>query len=162
MINYVDGDATDLQGDGPKFLLHVVNNIGLWGAGFVMAVSRRWPQPEEAYYELGSHDYYPLGLAQFVKVEEDLWVVNMIGQHGVGRRDGGPPPVRYEAIETALKVVAVACLDPAYRGPYKAVAVHAPRFGAGLAGGDWKIIEQLVINELVDKGIKVTIYDFAG
>ncbi len=28
---------------------HVCNDIGGWGKGFVLAVSRRWPEPEAAY-----------------------------------------------------------------------------------------------------------------
>lgn len=161
MINYVDGDATRPLGEGPRFIIHCCNDIGLWGAGFVLAVSRRWPEPEEAYLSLDKHGQrYPLGLAQIVKVDEDLWVINMIGQEGVGQRNG--PPIRYWAIKQALKDVARAALEPAYRGSYKAVSVHAPRFGAGLAGGDWKIIEQIIIDELIEKGVDVTIYDFVG
>lgn len=29
MINYVIGDATAPQGEGPKFIVHCCNNIGL-------------------------------------------------------------------------------------------------------------------------------------
>ena len=159
MINYVNGDATKPIGGGPKFIIHCCNDLGLWGAGFVLAVSRRWPEPEEAYYSLGED--LPLGLAQIVSVEEDLWVVNMVGQHGVGNY-GTEPPIRYDAIRRALVDVATACRDTAYRDLYESVAVHAPRFGAGLAGGDWSIIERLINEELVTKGIEVTVYDFAG
>lgn len=37
--------------------------------------------------------------------------------------------------------------------------VHAPRFGAGLAGGDWTIIERLIQEYLTDGTREVTIYD---
>jgi len=161
MINYTVGDATRPAGEGPKFIIHCCNDIGLWGAGFVLAVSRRWPEPEEAYLSLDKRGQgYPLGLAQIVKVDEDLWVINMIGQEGVGQRNG--PPIRYWAIKQALKDVARAALEPTYRGPYKAVAVHAPRFGSGLAGGDWNTIEQIINETLVAAGISVTVYDFPG
>lgn len=159
-LTYVKGDATKPAGTGPRFIIHVCNDLGLWGAGFVLAISRRWPRPERAYYALGPH--YPLGLAQMVKVEESLWVVNMIGQRGVGRRGGGPPPIRYDAVRKALQSVAKSAEDPAYRGPYKAVSIHCPKFGAGLAGGDWAVIEQLIQEELVDKGLAVTVYEFDG
>ena len=161
-INYVNGDATRPTGGGPKFILHVCNTLGLWGAGFVMAVSRRWPEPEEAYYALGETcNGYSLGNVQAVQVEDELWVVNMIGQAGVGSRDGSPP-IRYSAIRTALKQVAVMALDPEYRGLYKAVSIHGPRFGAGLAGGDWNTIEQIINETLIAAGLSVTVYDFAG
>jgi hypothetical protein len=40
-IAYHVGDATMPVGDGPKILVHICNNIGAWGRGFVVALSRR-------------------------------------------------------------------------------------------------------------------------
>ena len=163
MINYVKGDATRPVGEGPKFILHVVNDIGLWGAGFVLAISRRWMKPEEAYYSMGQRcNGYALGNIDVVKVEDDLWVINMVGQSGVGQRGSSQPPIRYKAIRRALESVTIECLDSEYRGLFKAVSVHAPRFGSGLAGGDWNIIEQIINETLLEAGVKVTVYDFAG
>lgn len=48
-IQYITGDATDPTGGGNKIIAHVCNDIGAWGAGFVLAISRRWPQPEAEY-----------------------------------------------------------------------------------------------------------------
>jgi hypothetical protein len=38
-------------------------------------------------------------------------------------------------------------------------SVHMPRIGAGLAGGKWDVISQIVEDELTAKGIPVTVYD---
>lgn len=164
-INYVKGDATQPAGEGPKFIIHCSNDIGLWGAGFVMALSRRWPQPEDRYndwFVRGGGARLPLGFIQPVKVEEELWVINMIGQRGVGMRFSDEPPIRYDAVRTCLTKVRQIALDPKYRGPYKAVSIHCPKFGAGLAGGDWSVIEQIIQDELVDHGLSVTVYEFDG
>src|SRR5262245_22379163 len=48
-LRIVRGDATAPRVDGPKIIAHVCNDVGGWGAGFVLAVSRRWPEPERAY-----------------------------------------------------------------------------------------------------------------
>lgn len=163
-LAYVKGDATKPAGTGPRFIIHCCNDLGLWGAGFVLAISRRWPEPEEAYYRLEKEEGgYRLGKIQIVKVEEHLWVVNMIGQHGVGRkREKSLPPIRYKAIRHALQQVAFYAQSVSYKGPYKRVSIHCPKFGAGLAGGDWRVIEQLLREELVDKGLEVTVYEFDG
>jgi hypothetical protein len=34
-----------------------------------------------------------------------------------------------------------------------------PRIGCGLAGGKWETIEPILIKKLIEKGIKVTVYD---
>lgn len=159
-INYVKGDATRPQGEGPKFIIHCCNDLGLWGSGFVLAVSSRWPAPENCYYDWGGP--YELGQVQLVKVEEELYVLNMIGQHGVGTRGSSEPPVRYEAIRKCLKQVAAYAKDETFKGPYKSCSIHAPKFGAGLAGGDWSVIERIIQEELVNEGLRVTVYEFEG
>ncbi len=48
-INYVVGDATQPIGEGPKIIVHVCNDVGAWGCGFVLALSERWPVTEQRY-----------------------------------------------------------------------------------------------------------------
>lgn len=154
VIDYVQGDATRPVGVGPKIIVHVCNDVGGWGRGFVVALSQRWPEPEAAYRAWyrgrGSNDF-ELGALQLVPVEPDLWVANVIGQRGV---EAGPdgPPVRYEAIEAALGEL----VDEAEA---LGASVHMPRIGCGLAGGDWAVMERIIDRTLVDAGIPVTVYD---
>ncbi|GAA3504837.1 macro domain-containing protein [Streptomyces prasinosporus] len=153
-ITYVRGDATVPSVKGVKVIAHVCNDIGGWGKGFVLAVSRRWPEPEAAYRawhrDRASNDF-ALGAVQLVRVERYAWVANMIGQRGVRTGSKGVP-VRYEAIDTALARLAdhAAGLD---------ASVHMPRIGCGLAGGKWSRIEPMVTERLVRRGIPVTVYD---
>ncbi|MEU1456001.1 macro domain-containing protein [Streptomyces avermitilis] len=153
-IRYVRGDATVPSGGGVKMIAHVCNDIGGWGTGFVLAVSQRWPEPEKAYrawYRDRAANDFGLGAAQFVQVERSLWVANMIGQRGI-RTSGNEVPVRYEAIDAALGLLAdrAVALD---------ASVHLPRIGCGLAGGTWSRVEPLITERLVRRGIPVTVYD---
>ena len=153
-ITYLRGDATAPQGKGVKVIAHVCNDLGGWGKGFVLAISRRWPEPETAYrrwHRERSQNDFGLGAVQFVQVGERLWVANMIGQRGTRTGSKGVP-VRYPAIGTALGHVA----DRALR---LGASVHMPRIGCGLAGGTWTRVEPLVARRLVDRGVHVTVYD---
>ena len=153
-IRYITGDATDPSRDSPGIIVHVCNDIGAWGKGFVVAISRRWKQPEQCYraWSRGEGDIpFALGQVQFVEVEDKLWVANLIGQHGI-RQTGGKPPIRYEAIRQGLSVVAGEALR-------SSAQVHMPRIGCGLAGGVWEEIEPIIQEELVSKGVSVTVYD---
>ena len=49
MIKYVIGDATRPIGEGTKLIIHISNDLGGWGRGFVLALSRRWDAPEKVY-----------------------------------------------------------------------------------------------------------------
>ncbi|WP_055696768.1 macro domain-containing protein [Streptomyces silaceus] len=154
-ITYVRGDATAPLGKGVKLIAHVCNDLGGWGKGFVLAVSRRWPEPEKAYRQWhrdrAANDF-GLGAVQFVDVGRGLWVANMVGQRGMRRGSKGVP-VRYEAIDTALAVLADKAVE-------LGASVHMPRIGCGLAGGTWSRIEPLITERLVARGIPVTVYDF--
>jgi O-acetyl-ADP-ribose deacetylase (regulator of RNase III) len=131
-----------------KIVAHVCNDIGAWGKGFVVAVSRRWALPEREFRRVRPG----LGETQLVRVETDVWVANMVGQHGIFRRAGGPP-IRYEALAECLATVA----GHAQR---LEASVHMPRIGAGLAGGDWSRIEPMIVAALCAQGIDTTVYDF--
>ena len=42
MINYLTRDATAPTAIGNKIIVHICNDIGAWGKGFVMALSKKW------------------------------------------------------------------------------------------------------------------------
>lgn len=153
-ITYVRGDATTPSVKGVKLIAHVCNDIGGWGKGFVLALSRRWPEPEAAYrawHRDRAHNDFGLGASQFVQVEKYVWVANLIGQRGIRTGSKGVP-VRYEAIDTGLARLAT-------RATELGASVHMPRIGCGLAGGDWSRVEPLVMRRLVERGVAVTVYD---
>ena len=155
-LRYILGDATKPEGDGPKVVCHVCNDIGGWGAGFVVALSKRWPQPEPRYraWHAGRTDDGPfeLGAVQFVPVASDITVANMIGQKGIRRGPDGTPPLRYDALRAALARVAEFATK-------QSASVHMPRIGAGLAGGDWALSEKIIEEALCGRSVDVTVYD---
>jgi O-acetyl-ADP-ribose deacetylase (regulator of RNase III) len=158
-IHYTVGDATEPKAEGNKFICHVCNDVGGWGAGFVLAITKRWPQPEAAYrawHRDREHNDFALGAVQLVQVEPEIWVANMVGQHDIRRKGVNSlderPPVRYEAIDAALASVA---------GDAKRLraSVHMPRIGCGLAGGTWDKIEPIIQRTLGERGVEVFVYD---
>lgn len=153
-ITYIRGDATVPSVKGVKVIAHVCNDIGGWGKGFVLAISRRWPEPEKCYRawhrERASNDF-GLGAVRFVQVEPYVWVANMVGQRGIRTGSKGVP-VRYEAIDAALERLGEKAAE-------LGASVHMPRIGCGLAGGKWSRIEPLITERLVRRGIAVTVYD---
>ncbi len=154
-IQFVRGDATAPQGGGVKIIAHICNDVGAWGKGFVLALSRRWPGPAESFkqwYRDRAETDFGLGAVQFVQVAADLWVANMVAQHGIMPAPG-VPPIRYEALECCLEKVAVKARE-------LNASVHMPRIGCGLAGGEWRRIEPLIVHKLCDQDVPVTVYDF--
>ena len=163
-IKYLKGDATSRIGEGKKAIIHVSNCNNGWGRGFVLAISAKWKQPELEYrrlfYRLNQEQSVNLlGHCQFVSVEENVTVVNMIAQKGYGKnnlqkhRTDEPDtetPLQLWALEECLEEIAIWAKD-------NKVSIHGPRFGAGLSGGNWKDIEKLINKHMSD--IDVFIYD---
>ena len=153
-IRYITGDATVPEGEGAKVIVHVCNDIGRWGRGFVLALSRKWRSPEQEYrqwYVRQSDLPFELGQVLFVEVDSQLWVANMIGQHGI-RSFSGQPPIRYDAIRQGLGRVADFAVE-------QSASVHMPRIGCGLAGGNWADVEQIIEETLCGRSVDVTVYD---
>lgn len=153
-INYIKGDATSPQSIGTKVIVHICNDVGGWGKGFVMALSKKWKEPENQYREwYKSKINFELGEIQFVKVDEDIWVANLIGQHKINKDKNGNAPIRYDSIEEGLKKVASFALQ-------QNANVNMPRIGCGLAGGKWELIEPIISKTLLENNIEVNVYDF--
>lgn len=184
-INYVVGDATAPVGTGSKMIVHCCNDIGGWGHGFVMALSKRWKHVESAYLywavqsgpvrmnktaekslnaEIGDHKYgmsgkFELGQIQWVHAEDNTYVVNLIGQHRCGNLTIAGievPPVDYRSIREGFARVLE--LHQKAKGGF---SLHLPRLGCGLAGGKWSEILKILKEVFKGVDIKITVYDFA-
>jgi O-acetyl-ADP-ribose deacetylase (regulator of RNase III) len=172
MLKYQKGDLFDHLQVG-DIIAHCCNDVGAWGGGFTAALSKwsrfveadfygwvRGEKPElNPVYQLGEVlcTAIPNAFAATEKLHRIpydpvkrppyFYVVNMVGQHGLISSEN-PHPVSYPALEKAMRKVAKSIetcwwkADPPI--PYRIVA---PKFGAGLAGGDWNEIEKL-INEV--------------
>ncbi len=132
-IHFIKGNATRPRGDGTKIICHICNDIGAWGAGFVLAISKRWSEPEDTYKE----GDLTLGSVSIVEVEKDIIVANMIAQHGIHPDKDGVPPIRYGALRQCLTAVNTLAkkID---------ATIHMPKIGTGLAGGNWDIIYKII------------------
>jgi len=156
MINYIKGDATKPVGAGHKIIVHICNDIGRWGKGFVLAISKRWIKPEQEYREWYKESAISggmkLGTIQCIQVEDDITVINMIAQKGL-KTVNGIPPIRYPSLNECLDKVSAYAREV----PSDPVTIHMPRIGCGLAGGKWSEIEPMVENTL--KNFDVFVYD---
>ena len=153
-IKYVVGDATNPVSAGRQIIVHCCNDAGLWNAGFVRALSKRYHQPERAYrewFKTKAPIPFALGQVQFVKIRAGLCVANLIGQHGI-RSYSNPRPIRYDSLRHGLIRVRQLALT-------HEASIHMPRLGAGLVGGNWTVIAAIIYDELCAFGVNVTVYD---
>ena len=153
IIKYLKGDATQPVGN-QGIISHISNDVGGWGSGFVTALSKKWSQPEAEYHRIAPKNRQ-VGNVQFVVVDDNLIVANMIAQNGLRFNDFGVPAVNYAAIQVCMEKVCK-------MADSMNVDVHAPRFGAGLSGGSWDIVEFVLLKVLRNYSCDIYVYDFDG
>lgn len=155
-IQYKVGNLFDLLPATKNTILicHCVNSVGVMGSGFVVPLKRRWPEVEKAYLKWAADDHdsirnvpFKLGQTQTLCVQPEtddqgaIFVCNMLAQNLGGRR-----PLKYGALVECMLAVARHSLLVGMPDQGK-IEIHAPAFGAGLAGGNYEFIEA-VINEI--------------
>ena len=152
-IQYLIGDAT-VPGypTRERIICHVCNDVGAWGAGFTRSVSRLSPAPERSYRDaIRQTQPKPLGAASLAKVNPSLFVANMIAQRGLPTK-ARRVVIDYPALEECLGFVGKIAAD------WEA-SCHMPRIGCGLAGGDWRTIEAIIVRTLCALGVPTYVYD---
>lgn len=169
-LRVVKGDATTPQIDAGyeeqiSVIPHVCNDGGGWGAGFVLALSKKWSKPEAMYRSFieSSGKMPTLGKTCFAKIDNYLVVANMIAQKNY-KSDENPIPLKYKALANCMADVAeyVSMVQDklARVSDYRRVVIHCCQFGSDLAGGDWNFILELIREIWLENGIDVVVYEF--
>lgn len=144
MIIYEKGDLFTHSLDN-VIICHICNNLGKWGKGFVMAISKYSKKPEKEYKSL---EKYELGLTQYVEIDTVV-IANMIAQNGINSKYSKKCRVDYDNLEKCLKNVYEFNKSKNYK-------IYMPQIGTGLAMGDWNMIENM-INRVFD-GMDVYVF----
>lgn len=146
MIVYKVGDVL---GCSEQVLLHGVNCKGAFGAGVALQIGLKYPKVRDAYLKRHRSSGWRLGDLQGVRVsssESPLWVVNAATQLNYGR---GECHVNYDAVRTCVSKTLDWCTKQGY-------LLAMPMIGAGLAGGSWEVIENILLD--VSKDVNIYVY----
>lgn len=169
MYNEVYGDLIQLAKEG-KFdvITHGCNCLSQMGAGIAPQMAKAfgcdrfemetWGPTIE---KLGNIDYETLVLGEKAiwslsdaknnRNEPELTVVNSYTQYSYGRNhtDGVSRPLDYEALTLCMRKI---------NHQFKGKHIGLPQIGAGLAGGNWERIKNIIKTELKDCDITIVIY----
>lgn len=118
------------------YIVHQVNCLGAFGAGFARYLSSISPRIASDY-KMHVAKYKDkrmlLGTFHETYVNSHLSIIHIFSQYGYGR---GKCQTDYDAMRNALKE---------FRKEYPQVQCICPYLmGCGLAGGDWKIVEKIL------------------
>jgi hypothetical protein len=158
----VVGDAVNphvSEGHDGVVIAHICNDIGKWGAGFVVPLGNKYPRAKSHYLESFKDHKLRLGEVFLVEVTE-LWaspvvfVCNMVSQRSVASyKNPDYVPFRMDAFRE--------CVDKLYNAVLQSnlkLEVAGPMMGSGLAGGNWSEIESVLRGAANRYKVKTTIY----
>jgi len=151
----IEGDLVKLAMQGRfDVIAHGCNCMCRMRRGVALAISDQWPAVAAADAETLAGDYRKLGTIMPVRMKNEkggvLDVVNMYTQfHWQGQKN-----IEYLAIAKAFEQ-----LDDVYGG-WPSVRVGIPMIGAGLAGGDWNVIEKII--EESTRQLEITLVKFVS
>lgn len=129
-------------------LCHQVNAQGKMGAGLALAIRNKWPVAYTDYLRARLR----LGQTAFSKISDRMFVAHMCGQNKYWPR--GQVHTNYDALAQCMITVV-----GFYQKNRPALAqdqefawkIYLPYgIGCGLAGGDWKIVSEMIKN-IIDK-----------
>ncbi len=147
MIRYITGD---LVRDAENFdvIIQCANCFCTMGAGIAPQIKKKFPEAYEVDCETISGDKNKLGTITYTKLTKPT-VINLYGQYGFNGRKHGEVDVDYDAVRSGLKLV---------KENFSGKFIGMPKIGAGLAGGNWDIIERIIDEEL--RGEYVTVVNW--
>jgi len=150
MIETRYGNALDVQ---TGIIVHGCNCQGVMGGGFALEVKNRFPIAFYEYDKVHRSHGLKLGEICFVEVIPNKFIINANTQDNFG---GSKRNVSYDAIVDCFKeVVKLAAVIEQHRNVN--LEIIFPAIGAGLGGGDWKIISAL-IDVVVPDSFKKVLY----
>lgn len=135
-IEYVKGD---LLSTPFRHIIHGCNSHGIMGSGVAKAIRDKYPRAYRDYNDKYNNCGLELGTI-VVSVQDDRKVIhNAITQKDYGRN---PNTVyaSYWAIAEAFRKINL----------WGIREIAMPKIGAGLANGDWNVIEAIIENTLIN------------
>ena len=143
MIKYVQGDLFTTEAD---IIAHGCNCRGGFGSGVAGQIALKYPKARHSYLDKFEEDGWYLGDIQPVLQWDGKYIVNCATQFAYLPR--GICHADYDGVRLSMER-----LKAFAQG--KGLSVAIPKIGAGLAGGDWAIIEKIISDVLTDYDITV-------
>lgn len=130
-ILYIKGDLLE---SSEHIVLHGCNNKGGFGSGFAGAVRSKYPECYTTYRAAFEQGKLSMGgIIVHHDALDDRYILNAITQPAYGY--DGKKYVDYEAIKAAM----ILADEITTTG-----RIAMPKIGAGLGGGDWDIISNII------------------
>jgi len=145
----IKGDLIKLAIEGEfDVIVHGCNCHCTMGSGIAKQIRKEFPGAYNIDQQTNKGDIDKLGEVT-IWFDTNVTVVNAYTQYNYGGR--GVKYADYDAIKNCMKKI---------KTEFTGKRIGLPLIGCGLAGGDWKVVSEIIATEL--DGEDVTIVEFEG
>ena len=146
----VEGDLLKFAQAGEfDVIAHGCNCMCAMGAGIAKGVKELFPAAYDADRATGKANKDKLGTCTFAECSIDEGTVTVVNAYIQYDYRGRGVKVDYDAVRSCMKWIA---------GRFPKARIGLPKIGAGLTGGDWDTIQEIIAEAL--GGMDVTIVEF--
>jgi O-acetyl-ADP-ribose deacetylase (regulator of RNase III) len=143
-MKYINGDLIQLAHQGMFDVIgHGCNCFCTMGAGLAKKMKEEFPEITMADNRTTKGDREKLGTFSYVDYG-NLIVLNLYTQFDYGSPWGAD--VEYSAVRKCMEEI---------KEKYYGRKIGLPMIGAGLGGGDWNIISEIIEDELGDEDVTI-------
>tara|TARA_Y200000002_G_scaffold382572_1_gene400095 strand:- start:701 stop:1138 length:438 start_codon:yes stop_codon:yes gene_type:complete len=126
---------TLFENNNIDILVHGCNCFHTMGAGIAKQIKEKYYIAYEADLQTIKGDKNKLGTYSFVQINNTQFIINAYTQyHFYGKR-----PIDYDALRNVFKLIDLNFTNK---------RIGIPKIGAGLAKGDWNIIQNIIDEEV--------------
>lgn len=146
MVKKIKGDLV-LQSDLFDVIVHGCNCFCTMNSGIAPQIKKKFPEAFEVDCKTIKGDKNKLGTISYTSKTKPI-VVNAYTQFTYGREK---IQCDYAALKNCMQAIKL---------EFSGKKIGMPKIGAGLAGGDWNVIEKIIADILQDED--VTIIEWIG
>jgi len=148
---YVKGNLLNMD-DQFDVIVHGCNCFCTMGAGFAKAIADKYPQVRQADQNTGYGNPNKLGNWSMAVIDRldntTLYILNAYTQYGFSN---GGNVFEYSAFDLILRKMELT-------DTIKNLKIGMPKIGAGLARGNWQLIEQIINRH----SLNITVVEYHG
>lgn len=142
-MNIVQGDLIELALQGEfEVIVHGCNCFCAMGAGIAKAIKSEFPEAYAADLETQKGDKDKLGNFSIATVSRNGHEITIVNAYSQFDWRGNGNKADYEAIKSIFSLI---------KKKYSGKKIGYPLIGAGLAGGNWEIISQIIEKALINE-----------
>lgn len=139
-MKIIYGDLIGLAKKGRfEVIIHGCNCFCTMGAGIAKQIKREFPEAFDIDRNTGYGVKSKLGGLSYIQIERDRNKIIVVNGYIQYNYKGIKPLVDYDALKNVFKEVKIL---------FSGLTIGYPKIGAGLAGGNWDIIKDIINEEL--------------